>query len=145
MSLNTQLKSRRRSDYLYHLEYRTRWSDNDMYHHVNNSIYNFLCASCNPSAHILKSTQFPHSKIPFNPSHCKLTSPSLRTQKLRQHNKHLPHHPLRPPPTHIPPDLPCRLNLLYLFHADIIPCHHRSRTESYEVGKGERDVRGGCF
>ncbi|KAK0614963.1 HotDog domain-containing protein [Bombardia bombarda] len=37
-----QLKSRSRSDYPYMLEYRTRWSDNDMYQHMNNSIYNFL-------------------------------------------------------------------------------------------------------
>ncbi|KAH7067415.1 HotDog domain-containing protein [Paraphoma chrysanthemicola] len=36
------LKARRRSDYRFELEYRTRWSDNDMYHHLNNSIYYFL-------------------------------------------------------------------------------------------------------
>ncbi|KAF2189038.1 Thioesterase/thiol ester dehydrase-isomerase [Zopfia rhizophila CBS 207.26] len=36
------LKRRRRSDYKFQLEYRTRWSDNDMYHHLNNSIYYFL-------------------------------------------------------------------------------------------------------
>ncbi|XMA13394.1 hypothetical protein WAI453_006185 [Rhynchosporium graminicola] len=45
------LKQRRRDDYGYILEYRTRWSDNDMYDHMvsiilepfdNNSIYNFL-------------------------------------------------------------------------------------------------------
>ncbi|KAF2004348.1 Thioesterase/thiol ester dehydrase-isomerase [Amniculicola lignicola CBS 123094] len=36
------LKSRRRQDYKFQLEYRTRWSDNDMYHHLNNSIYYFL-------------------------------------------------------------------------------------------------------
>ncbi|KAH8725810.1 HotDog domain-containing protein [Phaeosphaeriaceae sp. PMI808] len=36
------LKSRQRSDYKFQLEYRTRWSDNDMYHHLNNSIYYFL-------------------------------------------------------------------------------------------------------
>ncbi|RAL65844.1 hypothetical protein DID88_005507 [Monilinia fructigena] len=37
-----ELKKRRREDYGYVLEYRTRWSDNDMYDHMNNSIYNFL-------------------------------------------------------------------------------------------------------
>ncbi|KAL2022034.1 hypothetical protein VTK56DRAFT_6274 [Thermocarpiscus australiensis] len=37
-----RLKSRTRADYRYILEYRTRWSDNDMYDHMNNSIYNFL-------------------------------------------------------------------------------------------------------
>ncbi|KAF8167307.1 thioesterase [Crassisporium funariophilum] len=31
-----------RSDYLYFLQYRTRWSDNDQYSHVNNSIYYHL-------------------------------------------------------------------------------------------------------
>ncbi|KAK4232426.1 HotDog domain-containing protein [Podospora fimiseda] len=37
-----RLKSRTRADYPYILEYRTRWADNDMYQHMNNSIYNFL-------------------------------------------------------------------------------------------------------
>ncbi|ROV92362.1 hypothetical protein VMCG_09121 [Cytospora schulzeri] len=37
-----KLKARRRSDYCFMLEYRTRWSDNDQYAHMNNSIYNFL-------------------------------------------------------------------------------------------------------
>ncbi|KAG9240616.1 thioesterase superfamily protein-like protein [Calycina marina] len=37
-----ELKLRKRQDYGYILEYRTRWSDNDMYDHMNNSIYNFL-------------------------------------------------------------------------------------------------------
>ncbi|KAJ4362406.1 hypothetical protein N0V83_010499 [Neocucurbitaria cava] len=36
------LKARRRSDYGFQLEYRTRWSDNDMYHHLNNSVYYYL-------------------------------------------------------------------------------------------------------
>ncbi|KAK0707603.1 HotDog domain-containing protein [Lasiosphaeris hirsuta] len=39
---NGALKARLRADYPYILEYRTRWSDNDMYDHMNNSIYNFL-------------------------------------------------------------------------------------------------------
>ncbi|EFR04812.1 thioesterase [Nannizzia gypsea CBS 118893] len=38
----TSKKRRMRRDYAYHLEYRTRWSDNDMYSHLNNSIYAFL-------------------------------------------------------------------------------------------------------
>ncbi|KAK0507953.1 hypothetical protein JMJ35_009842 [Cladonia borealis] len=41
MSLE-ELKGRRRSDYAFHQEYRTRWSDNDMYDHMNNSVYSFL-------------------------------------------------------------------------------------------------------
>ncbi|CAF9938734.1 hypothetical protein IMSHALPRED_001069 [Imshaugia aleurites] len=36
------LKQRRHKDYGFHLEYRTRWSDNDMYDHMNNSVYSFL-------------------------------------------------------------------------------------------------------
>jgi len=42
MAGHLQLKNRVRADYPYILEYRTRWSDNDMYDHMNNSIYNFL-------------------------------------------------------------------------------------------------------
>jgi len=38
-------RKRKRSDYGFHLEYRTRWSDNDVYHHMNNSIYLFLIDS----------------------------------------------------------------------------------------------------
>ncbi|KAH9877958.1 hypothetical protein J1614_003175 [Plenodomus biglobosus] len=37
-----KLKSRRRTDYKFQLEYRTRWSDNDQYHHLNNSVYYYL-------------------------------------------------------------------------------------------------------
>ncbi|KAJ3762532.1 HotDog domain-containing protein [Lentinula raphanica] len=36
---NDQLKTLRRSDFGYILQYRTRWSDNDQYSHINNSIY----------------------------------------------------------------------------------------------------------
>ena len=38
----SNLRSRRRTDYPYHLDYRTRWSDNDMYGHLNNSTYSLL-------------------------------------------------------------------------------------------------------
>ncbi|KAF9478089.1 thioesterase, partial [Pholiota conissans] len=38
----TNLKTRIRSDYAYFLSYRTRWSDNDQYSHMNNSIYYHL-------------------------------------------------------------------------------------------------------
>lgn len=37
-----ELKQRKRADYPYILEYRTRWMDNDMYDHMNNSVYSFL-------------------------------------------------------------------------------------------------------
>ncbi|KKY23520.1 putative thioesterase family protein [Diplodia seriata] len=40
--VQAELKSRRRSDYSFLLEYRTRWSDNDMYDHMNNSVYYYL-------------------------------------------------------------------------------------------------------
>ncbi|RDB24034.1 hypothetical protein Hypma_008837 [Hypsizygus marmoreus] len=39
---DADLKARKRSDYLYFLTYRTRWSDNDQYSHMNNSIYYHL-------------------------------------------------------------------------------------------------------
>ncbi|KAL0946335.1 hypothetical protein HGRIS_012573 [Hohenbuehelia grisea] len=38
----SELKSRKRLDYPYCLTYRTRWSDNDQYGHMNNSIYYHL-------------------------------------------------------------------------------------------------------
>ncbi|KAK8088116.1 hypothetical protein PG997_003077 [Apiospora hydei] len=41
-STSQQLRQRSREDYPYLLEYRTRWADNDMYDHMNNSVYNFL-------------------------------------------------------------------------------------------------------
>lgn len=39
MAQTSELKARRRSDYPFFLSYRTRWSDNDQYAHINNSIY----------------------------------------------------------------------------------------------------------
>ncbi|KAJ4293290.1 hypothetical protein N0V90_008572 [Kalmusia sp. IMI 367209] len=38
-------KQRKRSDYPYRLDYRTRWADNDMFHHLNNPIYGVLIDS----------------------------------------------------------------------------------------------------
>ncbi|KAI9930398.1 hypothetical protein ASPWEDRAFT_182411 [Aspergillus wentii DTO 134E9] len=35
-------KRRTRSDYVFHQEYRTRWFDNDMYAHLNNTVYTML-------------------------------------------------------------------------------------------------------
>ncbi|KAG6909447.1 hypothetical protein DXG01_000432 [Tephrocybe rancida] len=40
--VEVSLKERHRSDYVYFLPYRTRWSDNDQYSHINNSIYYHL-------------------------------------------------------------------------------------------------------
>ncbi|RDA84723.1 hypothetical protein CP532_5248 [Ophiocordyceps camponoti-leonardi (nom. inval.)] len=42
MSSPADRRARRREDYPFILDYRTRWNDNDMYDHVNNSVYNFL-------------------------------------------------------------------------------------------------------
>ena len=42
---SSDLKKRQRDDYYYHLDFRTRWSDNDMYHHLNNNVYGFLIDS----------------------------------------------------------------------------------------------------
>ncbi|KAI7479456.1 hypothetical protein KC351_g7570 [Hortaea werneckii] len=38
-------KQRTRKDYVYHLDYRTRWADNDMFSHLNNPIYGVLIDS----------------------------------------------------------------------------------------------------
>lgn len=42
MSFTKVLKGRERSDYPHLSEYKTRWSDNDMYSHMNNGVYLFL-------------------------------------------------------------------------------------------------------
>ncbi|KAL4975567.1 HotDog domain-containing protein [Aspergillus desertorum] len=40
MPKETDLKRRRtRKDYVFHQTYRTRWHDNDMYAHLNNTVY----------------------------------------------------------------------------------------------------------
>lgn len=46
LSLSLQAKKRRtRADYIFHLDYRTRWQDNDMFQHLNNPIYGVLIDS----------------------------------------------------------------------------------------------------
>ncbi|MCJ1465760.1 hypothetical protein MMC07_004379 [Pseudocyphellaria aurata] len=42
MSSDVELKKRQRKDYGFHLEYRTRWQDNDMYGHMNNGVHYHL-------------------------------------------------------------------------------------------------------
>ncbi|KAH7026049.1 thioesterase family protein [Microdochium trichocladiopsis] len=42
MATKKELQARTRDDYPYMLDYRTRWADNDMYDHMNNSVYNYL-------------------------------------------------------------------------------------------------------
>ncbi|KAF2482929.1 HotDog domain-containing protein [Neohortaea acidophila] len=38
-------RKRTRADYPYHEDYRTRWNDNDMFHHLNNPVYAVLIDS----------------------------------------------------------------------------------------------------
>ncbi|CAG9961934.1 unnamed protein product [Clonostachys byssicola] len=40
--VSSVFKSRRRGDFDFILDYRTRWNDNDMYNHMNNTVYNAL-------------------------------------------------------------------------------------------------------
>ncbi|KAF2240135.1 Thioesterase/thiol ester dehydrase-isomerase [Viridothelium virens] len=53
MALDTA-KSRRLEDYGFRLDHRTRWIDNDMYDHMNNSVYYFLFDSV-VNAYLIKS------------------------------------------------------------------------------------------
>ncbi|EDR02295.1 uncharacterized protein LACBIDRAFT_254095 [Laccaria bicolor S238N-H82] len=55
------LKSRTRAEYLYFLDYRTRWSDNDQYAHMNNSVYYHLFDSIINTYLIEKCGQSPTS------------------------------------------------------------------------------------
>ncbi|OXV07357.1 hypothetical protein Egran_04880 [Elaphomyces granulatus] len=61
-------KSRKRKDYVFHLEYRTRWADNDMYGHLNNSIYGILFDSIINTYLILHCGLNPSYNSPFTPS-----------------------------------------------------------------------------
>ena len=45
MTAATELRARTRACYPFVQTYRTRWSDNDQYGHVNNSVYAFLIDS----------------------------------------------------------------------------------------------------
>ncbi|EEQ31014.1 hypothetical protein McanCB56680_003729 [Microsporum canis] len=68
-------KARIRKDYPYHLEYRTRWSDNDMYSHLNNSIYAFLFDS------IINSYLISHCGLnPFTTDSLQITTAAESTQ-----------------------------------------------------------------
>ncbi|KAK2737932.1 hypothetical protein FQN55_000836 [Onygenales sp. PD_40] len=68
-------KQRTRKDYGYHLEYRTRWSDNDMYAHLNNSIYAFLIDSIVNTYLITHCGLNPFSARSTSPSPSKTTTP----------------------------------------------------------------------
>ncbi|KAF9255175.1 thioesterase [Marasmius fiardii PR-910] len=59
--MSSDLKSLRRNDFLYFLSYRTRWSDNDQYSHVNNSIYYHLFDSIINTFLIQNCGQIPKS------------------------------------------------------------------------------------
>ncbi|TDL15071.1 thioesterase [Rickenella mellea] len=82
------LKSRTRTDYPYFLTYRTRWSDNDQYGHINNSIYYHLFDSVINSyliAHCGISPSSPDSSSPIGlvvSSHCEFFQPLSFPQTL---------------------------------------------------------------
>ncbi|KAI1086766.1 Thioesterase/thiol ester dehydrase-isomerase [Rostrohypoxylon terebratum] len=94
MAVVKELKTRSRKDYPFLLEYRTRWNDNDMYDHMNNSVYNFLFDSVINSylidycaLHPPTSTQHPliaHTHCDyFSPiSYPKVAELCLRVNKL---------------------------------------------------------------
>ncbi|KAI5205174.1 Thioesterase/thiol ester dehydrase-isomerase [Aureobasidium subglaciale] len=82
MAQVAELKKRRLQDYGFHLEYRTRWSDNDMYDHMNNSVYYFLCVSdlsrCKTMAVTYTSylNSFDSIVNTYLMTHCKLDPPT---------------------------------------------------------------------
>ncbi|KAI9448231.1 thioesterase thiol ester dehydrase-isomerase [Lactarius indigo] len=72
------LKERRRNDYRHFLSYRTRWSDNDQYSHVNNSVYYHLFDSIVNAyliSHCELSPQTSGSIGLVISSHCQFFSP----------------------------------------------------------------------
>ncbi|KDQ49268.1 hypothetical protein JAAARDRAFT_42995 [Jaapia argillacea MUCL 33604] len=82
---STDPKSRTRSDYSYFLDYRTRWSDNDQYSHLNNSIYYHLFDSIINVYLIDHCGQVPHSSPLIGlviSSHCHFFQPLSYPQVL---------------------------------------------------------------
>ncbi|KAI0321831.1 thioesterase [Amylostereum chailletii] len=72
------LKGRTRSSYPYFLQYRTRWSDNDQYSHVNNSVYYHLFDSIVNTYLITRCDQSPRSSSTIGlvvSSQCEFFSP----------------------------------------------------------------------
>ncbi|OAA44171.1 thioesterase family protein [Metarhizium rileyi] len=59
-------KTRTRQDYPYILDYRTRWNDNDMYDHMNNSVYNFLFDSA-ANAYLMEHCGIHPPNSPYHP------------------------------------------------------------------------------
>ncbi|GLA41422.1 hypothetical protein AnigIFM63309_009512 [Aspergillus niger] len=72
MSTSIALKKRRlRSDYIYHQTHRTRWFDNDMYAHLNNTVYAMLFDS------IINTYLITHCGMdPFTHNNPTLTTPT---------------------------------------------------------------------
>ncbi|KAI9368090.1 HotDog domain-containing protein [Aspergillus egyptiacus] len=79
MPKETDIKRRRtRKDYVFHQTYRTRWHDNDMYAHLNNTVYaqlfdsiinHYLITDCGMDPHSYHSTSSPADpKNTINPS-----------------------------------------------------------------------------
>ncbi|RAH49851.1 acyl-CoA thioesterase [Aspergillus brunneoviolaceus CBS 621.78] len=70
-------KRRTRSDYLFHQTHQTRWYDNDMYAHLNNTVYTMLFDS------IINTYLITHCGMnPFsanNPAEKERTSPTTQT------------------------------------------------------------------
>lgn len=115
------LRQRKRSDYPYVLTYRTRWSDNDMYDHLNNSIYNFLCVpALTPPIYM----------------------PQLTPPKRRLSNQHLPRPTLRPIPPHLCPIRPRRLLQHRLPLLPRLPRRRGDAAARPQARSDERHVRG---
>ncbi|KAH9966140.1 HotDog domain-containing protein [Russula dissimulans] len=74
----SHLKERKRADYKYFLSYRTRWSDNDQYSHINNAVYYHLFDSVINAyliAHCDLSPQTSDTIGLVVSSHCQFFSP----------------------------------------------------------------------
>ncbi|EFY96774.1 4-hydroxybenzoyl-CoA thioesterase (4HBT) [Metarhizium robertsii] len=66
MAPSADKKARTRADYPYILDYRTRWNDNDMYDHMNNSVYNFLFDSA-ANAYLMEYCGIHPPNSPYHP------------------------------------------------------------------------------
>ncbi|OJA14958.1 hypothetical protein AZE42_03699 [Rhizopogon vesiculosus] len=84
MSSHYEKTKAQRSSYPFFLSYRTRWSDNDQYSHVNNSIYYHLFDSV-VNAYLLQQCELSSHSAQIGlvvSSHCQFFSPVSFPQVL---------------------------------------------------------------
>ena len=85
MASEESLKARKPTDYPFHSKYQTRWSDNDMYGHINNTVYYHLFDSVVNTYLATRCSQKPMSSLSIGlvvHSHCDYFAPASYPELL---------------------------------------------------------------